>query len=44
MNCRGVKRRVNPLHRVNSSGQVCGLGFFTESGSDLASLSHKFIT
>lgn len=44
VNCRGVKRRVNPLHRVNSSGQVCGLGFFTESGSDLASLSHKFIT
>lgn len=37
------KRKVKPLHRVNSSGQVCGLGFYTESGHDLASLHSKFI-
>ena len=39
-----AKRRVQPLHRVNSSGQVCGLGFYTESGNDLASLAHKYIS
>ena len=32
------KRKVKPLHRVNSTGQVCGLGFYTESGQNLASL------
>jgi len=37
------KRKVKPLHRVNSSGQVCGLGFYTESGQNLASLHSKFI-
>mmetsp|Transcript_14032 Transcript_14032/g.33621 ORF Transcript_14032/g.33621 Transcript_14032/m.33621 type:complete len:367 (+) Transcript_14032:143-1243(+) len=38
------KRTVQPLHRVNSHGQVCGLGFYTESGNDLASLAHKYIS
>ena len=37
------KRKVKPLHRVNSTGQVCGLGFYTESGQNLASLHSKFI-
>jgi len=37
------RRKVKPLHRVNSSGQVCGLGFYTESGQNLASLHSKFI-
>lgn len=39
-----AKRKVQPLHKVNSSGQVCGLGFYTESGNDLASLAHKYIS
>ena len=44
MSASRAKRRVQPLHKVNSSGQVCGLGFYTESGNDLASLAHKYIT
>lgn len=44
MSASRAKRRVQPLHRVNSSGQVCGLGFYTESGNDLASLAHKYIS
>eukprot|EP00740_Mantoniella_antarctica_P004824 CAMPEP_0181358832 /NCGR_PEP_ID=MMETSP1106-20121128/5744_1 /TAXON_ID=81844 /ORGANISM="Mantoniella antarctica, Strain SL-175" /LENGTH=304 /DNA_ID=CAMNT_0023471867 /DNA_START=302 /DNA_END=1216 /DNA_ORIENTATION=- len=39
-----AKRRVQPLHKVNSSGQVCGLGFYTESGNDLAALAHKYLS
>ena len=35
------KRKVRPLHRVNSAGQVCGLGFYTESGRNLASLTAR---
>lgn len=38
-----AKRKVKPMHRINSSGKVCGLGFYTESGNDLASLAGKFI-
>ena len=39
-----TERGVRPLRKVNSSGQLCGLGFYTESGNDLASLAHKFIS
>ena len=38
-----AKRAVKPVHRINSSGKVCGLGFYTESGNDLASLAGKYI-
>ena len=38
-----AKRRVKPVHRINSSGKVCGLGFYTESGNDLASMAGKYI-
>ena len=39
-----ARRGVQPLHKVNSSGQVCGLGFYTQSGHDLASLASKYIS
>ena len=39
----GTKRKVRPMHRINSSGKVCGLGFYTESGNDLASMAQKFV-
>jgi len=38
-----LKREVKPVHRINSSGKVCGLGFYTQSGNDLASLAGKFV-
>ena len=38
-----AKRKVKPVHRINSSGKVCGLGFYTESGNDLASMAGKYI-
>jgi len=38
-----AKRAVKPVHRINSSGKVCGLGFYTESGNDLASMAGKYI-
>lgn len=37
------RRKVKPVHRINSSGKVCGLGFYTESGNDLASMAGKYI-
>ena len=43
LNPSGAKRKVRPMHRINSSGKVCGLGFYTESGHDLASMAHKYI-
>ena len=39
----GTKRKVRPVHRINSSGKVCGLGFYTDSGNDLASMAQKFV-
>lgn len=39
-----AQRRVQPLRKVNSSGQVCGLGFYTESGNDLTSLVHECVS
>lgn len=41
------RRKVQALQRVNSSGMVCGLGFYSESGNDLAALAaqpHKYIS
>ena len=38
-----LKREVKSVHRINSSGKVCGLGFYTQSGNDLASLAGKFV-
>lgn len=37
-------RGVKPLRKINSSGQLCGLGFYTQSGNDLSTLAHKFIS
>lgn len=30
-------RAVQPVNRIGSHGQLCGLGFYTQSGTDLAS-------
>lgn len=40
----GFTRRINrrelqPVSRVNSHGQLCGLGFHTQSGTDLSAMS-----